>query len=146
MNRMFVVCGVLLSFAACTTVNVRPVDAKANPIQLVCIQENPAVLVSDFVSVVEAGFQRHGIQTLVFKDKAPDQCEYRVTYTATRRWDLAPFMNYAELRLQKGDETLSLATYRHSGGFALNKWASTESKMDPVLDELLANFSTQTSR
>jgi len=38
------------------------------------------------------------------------------------------------------NETIASATYEHSGGLALNKWASTKSKVDPVLDELLSGF------
>jgi hypothetical protein len=131
-----------LVLSACTTVNVHKVDAAAYPLDLVCIEENPDVRVSDFVNVLEDGFQRHGIKTLIYKTQAPEKCRYTLWYTARRGWDLAPFMNFAELRLRVGDETIALATYKHSGGFALNKWASTQSKMDPVLDELLANFGT----
>lgn len=143
MNKALGITLALLALSACTTVNVRSIDPIANPIQLVCIQENPDVAVDDFLTIVESGFQRHGIRTIIYKDKKPDRCEYTLTYTASRGWDLVPFMKYAELRLRHGDETISLATYKHSGGFALNKWASTASKLDPVLDELLAKFSPQ---
>lgn len=30
------------------------------------------------------------------------------------------------------------------GGLALNKWASVKSKMDPVIDELLAGYTPET--
>jgi len=52
-------------------------------------------------------------------------------------------MNYAELRLKHGAKTIGSATYRHAGGFALNKWASTESKMHPVIEQLLAGYQKQ---
>ena len=129
-----------LAILACTTVNVRKVDATKHPLQLVCIEENPKVLVSDLILVLENGFQRHNINTTVYRDKAPERCEYTLWYTAFRAWDLAPFLRNAELRLRRGDETIASATYNHSGGLALNKWASTESKLDPVIDELLSGF------
>jgi hypothetical protein len=133
----------LLIVSACTTMNVKRIDAKAHPISLICIEENPEVLVSDFLSVLESNIQQHGIRTLVYKGSTPERCEYTVAYTASRGWDFKPFMNYAEIRLRRAGETISIATYKHGGGFALNKWASTESKLNPVLDELFANFQTK---
>ena len=133
---------VLTAFAlsACTSVNVKKVDASVHALKLVCIEQNPKVLVKDMLSVLEDGFLRHDIRTLIYRDKAPDQCEYTLWYTATRGWDLAPFLNRAELRLRQNGETIATATYSHSGGFALNKWASTETKISPVVDELLSGF------
>lgn len=125
---------------ACTSVNVRKVDASAHAVKLVCIEENPKVLVNDMLSVLEEGFQRHDIRTLVYRDKAPDRCEYTLWYTATRGWDFTPFLNRAELRLRRNSETIASANYEHSGGFALNKWASTSAKLSPVIDELLSGF------
>jgi hypothetical protein len=53
------------------TVHVRPVPA-GEQIQHVCIEQNPKVLVADFLYVVEEGFERHGISTeLVQADSIP---------------------------------------------------------------------------
>ncbi len=131
---------ILLSLSACTTVNVRSVDTAQYPMKLVCIEENPKVAVSDLLSVLESGFQRYNINTSVYRDKAPARCEYTLWYTAFRGWDLAPFLRHVELRLRRGDETIASATYNHSRGLALNKWASTEDKLTPVIDELLGGF------
>jgi hypothetical protein len=130
----------ILLLCSCTTINVRKVDATKHPLHLVCIEENPKVLVDDMILVLENGFQRHNIKTIVYREKPPEQCEYTLWYTALRGWDLASFLRHAELRLRRGDETIATATYNHSGGFGLNKWASTEEKLNPVLDELLSGF------
>jgi uncharacterized protein YcfL len=129
-----------LILQGCTSVKVRKVDASAHAITLVCIEENPKVLVSDMLTVLEDGFQRRNIQTIIYRDKQPERCNYTLWYTATRGWDLAPFMNHAELRLRHGNEIIATATYHHSGGFALNKWANTSTKLTPVMDELLSGF------
>lgn len=125
---------------ACTSVSVRKVDPSAHAMKLVCIEQNPKVIVDDMLTVLEEGFQRHGIRTLVYQGNAPDRCEYTLWYTATRGWDLSPFLNRAELRLRYKGETIASANYKHSGGFALNKWASTSTKISPVIDELLSGF------
>jgi len=128
---------------ACTTVKVRKIDASKYPLKLVCIEENPRVLVDDLLSVLETGFQIRNIRTTIYRGSAPDRCEYTLWYTASRGWDFTPFLKHVELRLRRGDETIGIATYNHSGGLALNKWASTESKLGPVIDKLLADFSPQ---
>ena len=83
---------------------------------------------------------QHGIKTEIFTGNAPPYCEYILTYRAGRSWDFVPYMNQAELRLKYDNKTIATATYKHSGGFAFNKWASTETKMAPIIDELLSDF------
>ncbi len=51
---------------------------------------------------------------------------------------MVSFLRYAELRLRDREKTIGTATYRHRGGLGLNKWASTRSKMRPVIDQLLS--------
>ena len=120
---------------------VRPVD-KATALKHVCIQENAKVAVDDFVSVVRDGFDLHGISTEVISGTAPERCEYLLTYTALRSWDFSPYLSHAELRIERAGRQIAYAEYhlKGKGGFALTKWASTKSKMDPVIDELLGAY------
>lgn len=108
----------------------------------VCIQDNPKVAVQDFVTIVRDGFDRHGISTEVIAGSAPERCEYLLTYTALRSWDFSPYLSHAELRIERGGRQVAYAEYhlKGKGGLALNKWASTKSKMDPVIDELLGAY------
>jgi hypothetical protein len=108
--------------------------------ELVCIEDNPEVAISDFLIIVQNEFMRHGIMTEIYEDEPPKNCEYRMTYTARRSWDLAAFMATAYLRIEQGPRTVAYASYKHAGGFGLNKYASTESKMKRVINELLADF------
>lgn len=124
---------------ACTAVTVRPVDSKLG-INFVCIQNNPKVQVNDFVTVLRDGFDRHGIASEVYSGSKPEKCEYIVTYTALRSWDLAAYLSHAELRLEKDGRQVAYAEYhlKGKGGYSLTKWKGTKSKMDPVIDKLLA--------
>ena len=139
---VFYVSVLALLVTGCTSMSVKRIDASQHPLKLVCIEENSEVLVEDLLSVIETEFQKRNIQTLVYKDKSPppSKCEYTLWYQAWRGWDITPFLRRVELRLRQGDITVANATYNHSGGLALNKWASTESKMQPVFEELLADF------
>jgi hypothetical protein len=137
--RVFIV-AVSLSLTACTSVTVRPLDP-ALTIRHVCIQDNPKVLVSDFVPVLRDGFDRHRITTEVYSGTKPGNCEYVLTYTALRSWDFAPYLSHAELRLEKDRRQIAYAEYHliGKGGFSLMKWQGTKAKIDPVIDELLKN-------
>jgi hypothetical protein len=128
-----------LTGIACTHVYVQPVRPGTEQIEDVCIERNPKVLVSDFLTVVEEGFRRHGIETRIVSE-ASDACDYTLTYTALRSWDFVPYLNYAELRLQRGETTIGTATYSHAGGFGFNKWRGTRAKIAPVIDELLEDL------
>ena len=76
----------------------------------------------------------------------PPHCEYHLTYTALKQWDVAMYMHHAELRLYNGHDQIAYAEYHLNGGggLALNKWASVDSKMDPVIDRLLSDYSPET--
>ncbi|WP_066458141.1 Sbal_3080 family lipoprotein [Castellaniella caeni] len=129
------------SLTACTAITVTPVDRAAN-LRHVCIQLNPKVQVSDFVDVVRSGFDRHGITTEVFSGDVMEHCEYVMTYTARRSWDFVTYLVDAELWIRQDGRQVAYAQYhlKGKGGFALNKWAGTKSKMDPVIDQLLASY------
>lgn len=131
----------LLLVAACTSVRVRPVDSAAG-VKHVCIENNPKVIVSDFVPVVRDGFSRHGISTEMFSEQAPAGCEFVLTYTALRSWDVAPYLSHAELHLLRKGEEVASAEYhlKGKGGYSPKKWQSTKTKMDPVIDELLKAY------
>jgi len=129
--------------SGCTSTNVRKVDSSDHKIKSVCIERNPEVLVADMVHVLESGFHRHGIKTTTYQGQPLPGCEYTLWYTAYRGWDFVPFLKSAELRLRRNGVDIASASYNHKGGFALNKWEGTDTKLDPVIDELLADFNLQ---
>lgn len=140
-KRVIAAIAVAISASACTTVRVVQPDTAKYQIRSACIVRNDKVIVRDFVSVMQAGFLRHGIETELYDSgKLPDSCRTTVRYTALRGWDLAPFMNYAEITMMHDGRVIGTATYEHSGGLALNKWADTATKMDPVIDQMLAGY------
>jgi hypothetical protein len=75
----------------------------------------------------------------------PNNCEYNLTYTALKNWDMATYMHHAELWLYQDNENIAYTEYHLNGkgGLALNKWASVDSKMDPVINKLLSGYSPE---
>jgi len=129
------------ALACCTSIAVQPVDP-AIRLKHVCIQDNPKVLVQDFLPVLRDGLDRHGVSSEVYAGTAPAHCEFILTYTALRSWDFAPYLSHAELRLETQGRQIAYAEYhlRGKGGYSLMKWQGTRSKMDPVIDELLRAY------
>ena len=140
--RKVTVLFITILVSACTAVTVKPVDTSLNA-RHVCIQDNPKVTVSDFVPVVRDGFARHGLSTEIITNIKPARCDLVLTYTARRSWDIGTYLSVAELVLSRDGLEVARANFhlRAKGGFALNKWRGTKSKMDPVIDELLASYS-----
>lgn len=142
MKIRLLLCTVAL-LPACTSVHVKAVDGSRFKLVHICVQENPKVIISDFLQVLRDGIERHGLSTQVFAGyQAPSTCEYIVTYTARQSWDFSPYLSQAQIEMRRGNELVSRADYRlrAKGGFSLTKWASTSSKMDPVIDEMLKNL------
>lgn len=135
----------LLSVGCTTTVLVKPVNRSENNITLVCIKQNPKVIVPDFIEILQEGFARHGIKTQLYSD-IPESCEYSLTYTATQKWDFKLFMSDAHLALYKGPRLIASADRDApsgvfgGGGINPSKWDSTRSKLDPMIDEILKEF------
>jgi hypothetical protein len=126
--------------SACTTTEVQPVPARGYALDGLCIERNPDVVVEDFLPVIEEGVARHGIAARVLDPPLPPDCEYTLWYTARRRWDIRPVLGYAELRVRYKGETIGSATYLSRPSLSLFKWRSTQNKIGPLIDELLAQF------
>lgn len=141
MTRLTLIAAAALLAGCASTVTVRPVTAK---LDAVCIERNPEVEVADLLQVIEAGFKRHGIEAKIFEG-SPAPCPYRVTYTASRRWDFTAFLSDADISLYRDRELIGQATYSLPGGIAgggginPDKWKSTAFKIDPIMDRMLVS-------
>jgi hypothetical protein len=131
----------LLILGGCTSVEVRPIPASAK-LDKICIKFNDDVNVDDFVSVVQEDFSDHGIKSVVFKAEKPNGCEFSLSYSVDRWWDMAPYMVDARITVNQDDAFIGSAHYHLNGhgGFDLAKWAGTHSKIDPAINEMLRNY------
>jgi hypothetical protein len=140
--RVISILVVFVAVAGCTVVEVKPVERAVHDIQRVCIEQNVAVRPAGFLPMLEKSFNDHGIQTEVYQGKPSDSCTYTATYVAHWNWDIAVYMTDAEVVIRRGGEEVGRAVYhlRNKGGLDMGKWSSADSKMQPVLDKLLAGF------
>lgn len=138
MKNIVLITALVSLASACTSVQVQPIASDINP-EKICIEENPKVIVGDFLEVVRNRIEYHGIDTDVYENEIPEGCEYTMEYTAFKNWDIGTYMHHAELRLEKNGRKVGYAEYHLNGkgGLSLMKWQGTKTKMDPVVDQLL---------
>lgn len=130
----------LAFLSGCTSIQVLPVVREEfKNIHEICIIRNPIVIVSDFVPVVESRLMQYGIKTRKVEEHNVDSCTYTLRYSAKRSWDIVTYLSWARLNLYKKDKEIASAEYSlvGKGGLALTKYQSVETKMNPVIDQLL---------
>ena len=134
-----------LCLGACTTIKVHPIDAASNPAGVVKILNNPESGAEDLQIVIERAFQRHGFGTQIadpatLTTSPVNPKDYILTYSSSRKWDFAFYLGRADVYLKRGSKMVGEASYDQAGGFNVGKWGSTESKMGPILDKMLAGY------
>jgi len=141
----FLACSIaIITLSACTSISVQPVDPALN-VQHVCIQDNPQVIIDGFVEYLQDDFQRHGISTEVIGTQRPRNCEYVLSYTARRSWDLTAYMSTAAISMTRNGRSIANVNWRlkGKGGMSLTKFKGTESKLDDIVDQLLAGYQAE---
>ncbi|MFT4174290.1 MAG: hypothetical protein QM639_17125 [Rhodocyclaceae bacterium] len=113
----------------------------------VCVEWNDQVSIPDFLPFVQSELRKYGVESRVFSPgTTPAGCDATLNYTAAREWDrrllrddVASYMTSASLILYKDNKILSQASYQMKGvGF--DKWASTSTKLAPVVEALLYDY------
>jgi hypothetical protein len=122
-NSVILFAAMTLFVSGCTSINVRPVSSDEK-MTAVVIRTNPRVTISDFLDVLDDGFERHGIAATI----VPENADVK-----------DPYLTQATITIDKQGRRIAYAEYhlRNGGGLSLTKWESTRTKVDPIIDELL---------
>jgi hypothetical protein len=128
---------VLVFLSACTSIDVNRIDGSQYSVKSLCIEENKDTTV---LKIIEDTASARGINTSIYREKLPIQCEYSLLYTTDYRWDLVSFLSDAQFFVKKNDTEIASAKYHHYGGFDFSKFKDSESKLTPVLESLFIDF------
>lgn len=145
---VYLVVGALLASCSITT-EVRPVTV---PIPFLCIQENPDVWSKEFLPELRSQLDRHQIKTDVFRSQdPPSACSYVLKYTANWSWDLAVYLEFADVWILdvtgKYPREVARATYdARYGGLRIDKLGQTKTKLERLIDQLLGVPAPNSSR
>jgi|GEM_PF-3534306 len=69
---------VLVFLSACTSIDVNRIDGSKYPVKSLCIEENKDTSV---LRLIEDAANARGINTSIYREKLPVQCEYSLSYT-----------------------------------------------------------------
>lgn len=141
MKKLLIAGMVTFGLAGCTSIQINNATGfNPNSIKQVCVIHNPKVVIKDFDKLIEKSFARYDIQATTYKETDNlNFCQTMLNYTALRSWDMAPYMVSAQFNLIQNGRQVSEASFRlkGNGGLALNKWRSTETKINELVDQLL---------
>lgn len=141
MKKLLSISILALASVGCTSIQVNNTTGfNPNSIRQVCVVHNPKVIIKDFDGIIERSFARHGIKAKTYNDSADlNFCQTMLNYTALRSWDIVPYMVSAQFNLIQNGRQVSESSFKlkGNGGLALNKWRSTETKVNELVDELL---------
>lgn len=119
------------------------------PFQSLCIEYNRDSQVQDVLPALQAELRSLRIDSRVYDaGTAPETCAVWLRYAASMEWGVPPFasehrayLSAAVLALQASDgRILSTSQYDLDTVFGVGKWASTRSKISPVVVALVTGF------
>lgn len=145
--KKLLIAGVLgFSVSGCTSIQVNNNDGfQPQSVKQICIINNPKVTIDGFNQSIVRSFARYNINARIYPENSkPALCETIMNYTALRTWDVVTYMSYAKFTLLKDGRIASEAEFRlrGKGGLALNKWRSTDTKIDELVDQLVGQNKT----
>jgi len=112
----------------------------------VCIAFNPDVQSMEMVPAIQAALQQRQIESRVFDSVASSlMCPAWLHYAAVIAWDTPPmtsgfrsYVSQAWLTLKTDDgRVLASSSFALGGVLEIGKWASTQDKVDAVINALL---------
>lgn len=141
MKKLLILGSLVLAITGCTSIKVNNSDGfQPKAVKQICVINNPKVTISGFDQSIVRSFARYNINVRVYPENSkPELCETTMNYTALRSWDFVTYMSYAKFTLLKDGRIVSEAEFalKGKGGMALNKWRSTDTKIDELVDQLV---------
>lgn len=140
-KKLFTVGILALTLNACTSIQVKNNDGfQPQSVKQICVIHNSKVTIDGFEQSIIRSFTRYDIHARIYPENSrPVMCETTMNYTALRSWDIVTYLTYAKFTLMKQGRVVSEAEFRlkGKGGLALNKWRSTDTKVDELVDQLV---------
>lgn len=105
----------------------------------ICLKKNEAVHMSGFLPELIHQFERHGVKATPYSGARPKGCRYHGNYVARWTWDMAMYLNFAEIKVYDRGKQIGLVEYdARVAQFHIGKFGTTRSKLDPLFDRLFA--------
>lgn len=115
----------------------------------VCVEYNPLTPDPNIAPALQAELKFHEIESRVYEvGGTPASCHFRLSYTADIEWGTPPFASgyqsyIRDATLTLRDESglvLASSAYSLDGVFQMGKWATSRSKLAPVVTAIVTGF------
>jgi hypothetical protein len=137
MRKTALALGMIL-LASCS-INDRVEPLSVSKVTKLCLKTNKAVHMSGFLPEIIHQFERHGVTATSYKGARPKGCRYHGDYVARWTWDVAMYLNFAEIKIYDRGKQIGLVEYdARVAQFHIGKFGTTRSKLDPLFDRLFA--------
>jgi hypothetical protein len=124
-----------LLVAGCTI--SQSVDPVAERPAEICIVRNETVHMAGFHDELVRQIEARGVAVRSFEDAISEDCHYRVSYTANWRWDMAMYLEYAQINVFEEGRPVGSAVYDATmGGANMGKFGPTAEKIRPLVAQL----------
>ena len=101
------------------------------------METNPAVLMDGFEPTVYELIEARGMITEVYPGQRPADCEHFLEDATNWRWEMVMYLSYADIQVYDLEGLVGRATYdARNGSSRMDKFGSTRSKIEPLIDEL----------
>lgn len=131
----------LVLAASCTiTTDVEPIPA-GRQVPRVYLKQNDSVHMKGLHPALVDQIQNLGFPVSTVHGAFDSSMKYRATYSANWYWDLAMYLQYFRLEIRDRDQNglLAWAEYdARQGSGNMNKFGTTEEKIQPLLAELFS--------
>lgn len=141
--KVTVLLTIVLVSGCSVTRNVNSAASQIEAGSTICIEVNSRVSEPDILNVIEKSIINNGFNASVHTE-VPDSCGYKLIYVAYRKWDFSSFLSKANIKLYRSKRLIGSVDYQlpngvfGGGGINPEKWASTEEKISPLMNELLS--------
>lgn len=142
LGKTVIITGSILLLTGCITAPKSNIQVSKNTlahVDKICIQKNMKISNTDqYLDEISNRLHANNINTVVYTDKKPADCRYTMSYIVKHNWDVVKFVSLARVFLYEDGLLVKNAEYRVRTTFDLTKWKSSQYKIDPLIDELLA--------
>lgn len=118
---------------------VKPVAAGTTIHTIHIVKNDDTLYKQSLLDEMQAIIHEAGCQTVIVSNSQPADAEHVLQYRANWAWDLAMYLTYFQATLYEQNSIIGEVEYdARKGGGRLDKFGSTESKVRPLLQKMLA--------
>jgi hypothetical protein len=87
--------------------------------------------------VIQSAISKNGISSSVYNE-TPD-CDFILQYVGYQKWNLTTYLSKANIEIYQNNKLIGSASCHYPYNLSPSKWNSTQKKLEPLIDRMLAH-------